>query len=202
MRTFSWVIGNNLAKPEGNSRLGEIVRRHFEANAIPGCQPDEMFAHFARDVGQDFVLVVQFYLEHRSRQNRGNRSFHLNMLLTHSPMDASKSAARRKPTRRLEIILLLARKFAASAPATTSAVATATAATAATATAATTATVATTPAAAAATTTAAEPAIRALFARARFTHVHGAAVQILTVEGLDCVLSLFRSAHGDEGETF
>ena len=39
-----------------------------------------MFAHFPREMGQNFVLIVQTNSEHSSRKDRGHGSFKFNWL--------------------------------------------------------------------------------------------------------------------------
>ena len=54
-----------------------------------------MFAHFARDMGEDFVLVIQFDFKHRARQNRCDRPFEFDMLFAHSVFNLEKQRAAR-----------------------------------------------------------------------------------------------------------
>jgi hypothetical protein len=75
-------VARNLAQTEGDPGLGQIVRRHLDADFVTDREADEMLAHLARNMGQHFVLIiVQRDLEHRSRQNRFNDAFQLDRLL-------------------------------------------------------------------------------------------------------------------------
>lgn len=51
-----------------------------------------MLPHLAGNVRQNFVLIVEFNLEHCSRQNRRDRAFKFNMLLAHSKADVQKES--------------------------------------------------------------------------------------------------------------
>jgi len=68
-------------QPINNTRFVQIVGRHFHFYAVTGSQADEAFAHFARDVGEDLVLVSQFNPEHGAGQHRQNCSFQLDVFL-------------------------------------------------------------------------------------------------------------------------
>ena len=69
---------------ENDAAFGEVIRRHFQADAVTCGKADEMFAHLTGDVGKNFVLVIQLHFEHRARQNCGDRSFQFDMLFAHS----------------------------------------------------------------------------------------------------------------------
>jgi len=71
-----------LTQPIGDTRFGQIVRGHFEADAVTDGEADEMPAHFAGNMGEDFVLVIQHDAKHRARQNRLNGPFQFNWLFT------------------------------------------------------------------------------------------------------------------------
>src|SRR5688572_64926 len=45
--------------PEGDTPLGEIVRRHLEADLVSGQDADTMLSHLARHVGDYGMPVVQ-----------------------------------------------------------------------------------------------------------------------------------------------
>ncbi len=75
-----WYL--NLTQSIGDTGLGEIVRRHLETDAVANGEAHKMAPHFAGDMGKDFMLVIQHHSEHRTWQNRLNRSFQLNGLLT------------------------------------------------------------------------------------------------------------------------
>ena len=71
-----------LAQAERDASFGEIVGGHLDADLVAHGEADEMFAHLAGNVGEDFVLiVVQRDLEHGTRQNRFDDAFQLNGLL-------------------------------------------------------------------------------------------------------------------------
>lgn len=55
-----------LTNTEGNARLGGVIGRHFHTDFVTYYKPDKAFAHFTRDMGQYFVSIRQFYLEHGS----------------------------------------------------------------------------------------------------------------------------------------
>src|SRR5689334_24967471 len=72
------------AKPVGDARLVEIVRRHLELDSITDGEADESFAHLAGDVGQHLMLVVQLHAEHRARQHGHHVAFHFYMFFHES----------------------------------------------------------------------------------------------------------------------
>ena len=74
-----WIF---LPQSIGDARFGQIVRGHFETDAVADGEPDEMPAHFAGNMGEDFVLVIQHDPKHRARQNRLNGPFQFNWLFT------------------------------------------------------------------------------------------------------------------------
>ena len=75
-----------MLKPEespqaiGDAGLGQIVGGHFQADAIANSEADEMLAHFAGEVGEDFVLVIEPDSEHGSGEDRGDGAFKLDGL--------------------------------------------------------------------------------------------------------------------------
>jgi hypothetical protein len=71
-----------LTQSIGDARFAQIVRGHFETDAVADGQADEMPAHFAGNMGEDFVLVIQHYSKHCARQNRLNRPFQFNWLFS------------------------------------------------------------------------------------------------------------------------
>ncbi len=71
-----------LSKSVGNPSFGQVVRRHFQAHTIADRQAHKMPAHFAGDVREYFMLVIQHHTKHRAWQNRLDRSFQLNGLFT------------------------------------------------------------------------------------------------------------------------
>jgi hypothetical protein len=61
----------------GDSRLVQIVLGHFDVYLVADGNADEIFAHFARDVREDFVAVGQFDPEHGAGEHLcdGSRQF-------------------------------------------------------------------------------------------------------------------------------
>ena len=49
----------------GDPALCQVIRGHLELDAVARQDADEVFAHFARDVGEYNVAIVQFYAKHR-----------------------------------------------------------------------------------------------------------------------------------------
>lgn len=60
------------ALPESNTRLAQIVRRHFNIHFVSDTDPDKILAHFARNMGQYFVAVGQRHAKHCPRQYLGH----------------------------------------------------------------------------------------------------------------------------------
>jgi len=77
---FFWGRGYHkfLSKPINDARFIDIIRRHFEFYPVPGCEANETFAHFSRDVREDETLVRQLNAEHCARENRDDFSLDLN----------------------------------------------------------------------------------------------------------------------------
>lgn len=42
---------------EGDARLAEVVGRHLDVHAVTHADADEMLAHLAGNVGEDFVAI-------------------------------------------------------------------------------------------------------------------------------------------------
>ena len=59
-----------------------IVRGHFDFHPIPNHQANEAFTHFAGDVSQYFVSVLEFHTEHGASQHGGDGAFKLKCGLT------------------------------------------------------------------------------------------------------------------------
>lgn len=53
-----------LARAEGNASASQIVGAEFYGDFVTGHDTDVMLAHFARDVGEDFVFVFEHAAEH------------------------------------------------------------------------------------------------------------------------------------------
>ena len=81
-----WSFNRNLAlgrgaafgMAEGDARLAEIVGGHLDIHAVADADPDEMLAHLARDVGEDFVAVGQGHAKHGAGQHLGYRAGQFN----------------------------------------------------------------------------------------------------------------------------
>ena len=58
-----------LTEPVNDPRLVKIVRRHLELHAVATSQANEAFPHFARDVGENGVVVGELHAEHCARKN-------------------------------------------------------------------------------------------------------------------------------------
>jgi hypothetical protein len=65
---------------ERNPTLAQIVRRHFHGNPVTGRDLNEMFAHFARNMGQNLMATGQFDTIHRGRQDLDDRAIYLNQI--------------------------------------------------------------------------------------------------------------------------
>ena len=68
------------AQPIRDSRLAQVVRRHFHPHAIANRQPNKMFPHLAGNVSEHFMFVVEDRAKHRAREHGGNRPFHFDRL--------------------------------------------------------------------------------------------------------------------------
>jgi hypothetical protein len=61
-----------LSVAEGDARLAEVVGGHFDVDPIADADADEVFAHLAGDVSQDFVTVGEADAEHGAREHLGH----------------------------------------------------------------------------------------------------------------------------------
>ena len=52
---------------ERNARFAQVVGRHLDIDLVTDADADEIFAHLARDMGQDFVAIGQSHPKHRAR---------------------------------------------------------------------------------------------------------------------------------------
>jgi hypothetical protein len=57
---------------EGDAGFAEVVGRHFDVDFVTDTDADEVLAHLAGDVGEDFVTVGQSDAKHGARQHLGN----------------------------------------------------------------------------------------------------------------------------------
>ena len=69
LQSLQGAVLNALAQAVSNPCLAQIVRRHLQTNSITYRQPNEMLSHFAAQMGQHFVLVVEFDSEHCPGKN-------------------------------------------------------------------------------------------------------------------------------------
>jgi hypothetical protein len=76
-RWFSQVSRDFLAQAISDSRLAEVVRRHFKPDTVAYSEANEMLSHLSREMSQNFMLVVQPDAEHSPRQYRGDGSLDL-----------------------------------------------------------------------------------------------------------------------------
>lgn len=75
-----------LANAEGDTSLGHIVGRYFDAYLVTYDEADEAFAHFARDVGKEFVTVGNLDAEHGTCENGGDDAFHFDFAFAIVPL--------------------------------------------------------------------------------------------------------------------
>lgn len=62
----------------GDSAAGQIVRRHLQRHLIPGQDADEVHPKLSGNMGQDLMLVGQFYLKHGVRKGFNNYALEFN----------------------------------------------------------------------------------------------------------------------------
>src|SRR5512146_3593781 len=67
-----------LFVPIHNSSPGQVVGRKFHRHAVPGKDTNEVLAHFAGDMRQYLMLVLQFDLEHGVGQRLDHHGHHFN----------------------------------------------------------------------------------------------------------------------------
>ena len=60
--------------PERDARLAEVVGRHLDIDPVADADADEVLAHFAGDMGEDFVAVGQSHPEHGAGKHLRDRS--------------------------------------------------------------------------------------------------------------------------------
>ena len=70
----------SLPHAERDSRFGQVVGGHFQSYTVANGEADEVFAHLAGDMREDFMLVVQRHSEHGARQNRFDNAFQFDRL--------------------------------------------------------------------------------------------------------------------------
>lgn len=70
------MIGLTFAVDDAT--LGQIIRGKRNAHRVTRNNPDVVLAHFAREMGKDNVLVLQFHAEHRIGKRFANDAFYFN----------------------------------------------------------------------------------------------------------------------------
>src|SRR5680860_417041 len=68
-------ISGLLLEPVRDPAAREVVRRKLDLHPVSRQNPDIVHPHLARDVGQDFVIVVQLHPKHRVREGFDHHSF-------------------------------------------------------------------------------------------------------------------------------
>jgi hypothetical protein len=66
---------NPLSQPIHNPALVKVVRGHFQLHPVAIGEADEAFAHFARDMGENLVLIGQLHPEHGPGENGDDFAF-------------------------------------------------------------------------------------------------------------------------------
>lgn len=74
------ALRNNLTQAKHNSRLRQVIGRHFHFDPVTDGQPDEPLPHLARNMRQHLVLIFQFDTKHGPGQYRQNPPFCLNVI--------------------------------------------------------------------------------------------------------------------------
>ena len=74
--------------PEGDARFAEIIRGHLDVHFVSDADADKILAHFARDVGEDFMAIGQRDTKHRAGQHLGDCAYQLNGLFFSHESDA------------------------------------------------------------------------------------------------------------------
>ncbi len=94
--------GRRSAEAIRNASFAQVVGRHFDADAVTDGEADEVFAHLAGEMRENFMAVVQLDPEHGAGQHGGNRTFKFDWLfVTHlSTHGALAEAKLRKDTDR------------------------------------------------------------------------------------------------------
>jgi hypothetical protein len=80
-RELPLTVCGQLAQAIDNAGFTEVVGCHFQFHPVADGEANESLAHFARYMRKDFVLVNQFYAEHRAGQDLGHRAFHIYQLI-------------------------------------------------------------------------------------------------------------------------
>lgn len=77
---FAKGCGRGLAEAINDAGFVEVVRRHFDFDAVSDGQSDESLPHLAGNVREYHVAVVQFDAEHSSRQDCFDFSFQFDVI--------------------------------------------------------------------------------------------------------------------------
>ena len=67
-----------LLVAEGDTSFREVVRTHFDFDAVTGEDLDVMHTHLAGDVGRNLMPVLQFHSEHGVGEGLHNLTILLN----------------------------------------------------------------------------------------------------------------------------
>jgi len=64
--------------PVGDACLSQIVRGHLEGDSVTDTDPDKMFTHLARYVGEYLMALRELHTEHCPCEHLRHHTFHLN----------------------------------------------------------------------------------------------------------------------------
>ncbi len=77
--SFGWSCDHkNLTEAVDDASFIDVVRGHFHFDTVANGEANEAFAHLARDMSENLMLIGQSNPEHRSRENRQDGSFDFN----------------------------------------------------------------------------------------------------------------------------
>jgi hypothetical protein len=68
--------GVGLLVPIGNAATLKVVWSEFDLNLVPRKDADVVHAHLARDMGEDFVAIIEFDSKHGVWEGLDNRALH------------------------------------------------------------------------------------------------------------------------------
>ena len=63
-----------LLEPESNAAFAEVIRRHFDIDAVTSKHPNAVFSHLATRMSKYLVIIVEFDAKHRVWQQFCYRS--------------------------------------------------------------------------------------------------------------------------------
>src|ERR1700679_2924002 len=66
-----------LFEAECDPAFGQIIRGHLDIDAVTGQDADAVFTHFTAGMGQNDMLVVELYAEHRVGQQLSDHAAEL-----------------------------------------------------------------------------------------------------------------------------